>query len=122
MKWLRITELCRELRNNETASEERLWNILSGRTFSDYKFRRQHPFIYSTIQFKKSFFIADFYCASKKIIIELDGKIHDFQKDYDANRDAILGQLGLKTIRIKNEELDKDIAVVLKKIENALKR
>ena len=115
-----ITKLCRELRQNLTPSEIRLWKELKAKRFYGYKFRRQHPIIYQSIQGKRSFFIPDFYCAEKKLIIELDGKIHEFQKDYDENRDFVLAQLGLKTIRILNEELQPNMEKVMKKIFEAL--
>jgi leucyl-tRNA synthetase len=68
---------------------------------------------------KIGFFIADFYCAEKRLIVELDGAVHDFQQHYDANRDEILMQLGLTTLRIKNKELE-DMEAVLGKIKAAL--
>ncbi len=108
-----ITELCRLLRRNETTSEKVFWAALRGRKFANFKFRRQHPFVYQNIQGTKSFFIADFYCINARLIIELDGKIHEFQKEYDKNRDMILAQLGLTTIRIKNEELANNQQAVL---------
>lgn len=120
MRAFNITEFCRELRKRETPSEKTLWAHLKGRQFSAYKFRRQHPFSYHRQQGVVKFFIADFYCAEKKLIIELDGPVHDFQKDYDANRDEVLAQLGLKTLHIKNSELDKDLKAVLNKIKAAL--
>ena len=107
-----IIELCRELRRNETEAEKQLWALFRGRQFSDFKFRRQHPFIYQKLRGTSSFFIADFYCAKRNLIIELNGKIHDYQKDYDQNRDEILSQLGLTTIRVKNELLENDFSVV----------
>jgi len=120
MLFKRITDLCRELRKNETAHEKILWTALRNRNFFSTKFRRQHPFVYQSYQGKKNFFIADFYCAEKQFIIELDGRVHDFQKEYDANRDAVLAQLGLKTIRITNDELEKDLKSVLEKIESEI--
>lgn len=116
-----ITRLCRELRQNETPQEKILWNELKNRGFYGVKFRRQHPFTYLSAVGKTGFFIADFYCAEKRIIIELDGKYHDFQKDYDTHRDAILLSLGLITIRVKNEEIDNNIDTVLNKIAAAVK-
>ena len=113
MNQLSITELCRKLRKEATPAEIKLWEVLNAREFNYYKFRRQQPFIYLSIQGEKQFFIADFYCAEKKLIIELDGKIHDFQKDYDSNRDRVLGLLGLKTFRIKNERLEQNFENVL---------
>ena len=117
-----ITHLCRELRKNETPSEKGLWKLLQGRLFANYKFRRQHPFIYQSVQGRKSFFIADFYCPTANLIVELDGKIHDYQKDYDENRDFVLSQLGLTTIRIKNEAFENDCAEVMNKILVYLQR
>ena len=117
-----ITELCRLLRKNETPSEKRFWTVLRGRQFAYFKFRRQHPFIYKNVQGVNSFFIADFYCAKANLIIELDGKVHQFQKDYDQYRDSVLAQLGLTTIRITNEELDDELQVVLDKIFMLLTR
>ena len=82
------------------------------------KFLRQHPIIYE-VNGLKHFFIADFYCAAGSLVIELDGKIHDYQKDRDAERDLIIKNLGLKILHIKNEELDNMNQVKLK-IEDAL--
>ena len=50
------------------------------------------------------YFIADFYCAEEKLIVKIDGKIHDLQKEYGQSRDEILESLGLRVLRIKNEE------------------
>ena len=115
-----IIELCRQLRKNQTPSELLLWQKLRSRNFSGFKFRRQHPVIYQSIQGRRSFFIPDFYCSEAKLVIEVDGKIHDFQKDYDENRDRILEELGLRTIRIKNEDLKRDLETVALKIVKAL--
>jgi very-short-patch-repair endonuclease len=115
-----VTALCRQLRQNQTPAELRLWAELRNRHLAAYKFRRQHPIIYMSVQGRKSFFIPDFYCSKKKLIIELDGKIHEFQKDYDANGDLVLSQLGLRTLRILNEELEQNPNKVIEKIIAAL--
>ncbi len=70
----------RRLRKNMTFEEKLLWQKLRGRKFFGLKFLRQHPIVYDLINYKPLFFIPNFYCASKNIIIEVDGKIHDFQK------------------------------------------
>ena len=114
-----IIELCRQLRQNQTPSEVQLWKRLKAKKFSGYKFRRQHPIIYESRHGIRKFFIPDFYCAERKLIVELDGKIHEFQKDYDDNRDFALAQLGMRTIRILNEEL-RNMDSVLEKISDAL--
>jgi very-short-patch-repair endonuclease len=115
-----ITQLCRQLRQNQTPAEIQLWEELRNRHLAAYKFRRQHPIIYYGMQGRKSFFVPDFYCARKKLIIELDGKIHEFQKDYDENRDMVLAQLGLRTIRILNEEPEQNPEDVIRKIVAAV--
>ena len=66
---------------------------------------RQHPVIYQVTIKGPDYFIPDFYCAEKKVVIELDGKIHDFQKDEDEFRENILKDQGLRILRIRNEEL-----------------
>lgn len=115
-----ITELARDLRKNQTASEKLLWQNLRNRKLNGFKFNRQFPIVYGrNFDGTSLFFIADFYCHEKKLIIELDGKIHEFQKEYDKERDAILNDLGLRVIRIKNEELE-NISKVLEKISSQL--
>ena len=101
-----ITLLGRDLRKNQTPSEKILWNILRRKNFSGYKFLRQHPIYYRINKNWVEFFIADFYCARLKLIIEVDGKIHENTEDYDSERDLKLLNKGLYVVRIKNEELD----------------
>lgn len=71
-----------------------------------YKFLRQKPLIYERNYRIKSFFIADFYCSRLKLVIEVDGKIHDSQRHYDKERDKVINKLGLHVFRIKNEEVE----------------
>ena len=106
----------RQLRKNMTPEEKLLWKNLRNRKFFGLKFLRQHPIVYDTINNKPLFFVADFYCAEKKMIIEVDGKIHDFQKEYDNRRQEILENMGLRVLRFKNDELN-DLAFVLKRIK-----
>jgi len=115
-----ITQLARDLRKKQTPEESLLWQNLRNRKLHGFKFNRQFPIVYGRdFDGTSHFFIADFYCNEKKLIIELDGKIHDFQKNYDKDRDFILNQLGLTVIRIKNEEIN-NIATVLDRIINKL--
>jgi len=60
-----------------------------------------------------------FTAQKKKLVIEIDGKIHDFQKDYDQRKDEILSNMDLKVVRIKNEEM-KNVGKVLEKISEFL--
>ena len=116
-----ITELARELRNNPTASEKILWEELRKRQLNGYRFVRQKPFIYEQKRNKRYFFIADFYCAEKKLVIELDGIVHEYTRYYDYQRDIVLEELGLNTLRILSSELD-DMQAVKRKILEFLSR
>ena len=61
-------------------------------------------------------FIADFYCAKLRIVVEIDGGVHEQQKDYDRLRDEILQRRQLRVLRFSNEEVISDIHGVLDKI------
>jgi very-short-patch-repair endonuclease len=108
----RIYKFAGELRNNQTPAEKKLWEHIRNRKLKKCKFLRQHPIPYRSFNNKISYFIPDFYCVEKKLIIELDGKVHDFQKEYDDNREAILKDLDIRILRFKNEEIE-DIYRVL---------
>jgi very-short-patch-repair endonuclease len=85
-----------QLRKNLTAAEAALWSILVGKQLKGRKFRRQHSIDH---------FIVDFYCASEKLIIELDGEVHrdPGQAVYDHWRDERLKALGYKVLRFENK-------------------
>ena len=78
------------------------------RKFENLKFRRQHPF---------GRYIADFYCHELKLVMELDGEIHENTKEYDVLRDEIIKQYGVHILRVQNEELN-SVEKVLEKIYN----
>ena len=106
----------RELRRNMTGAENLLWANLRNRKLLNLKFLRQHPIIYQVIHNKPLYFVADFYCAEKKLVLEVDGKVHDFQIEDDLRREDILRSLNLNILRIKNEEVQ-SIPKVLEKIK-----
>lgn len=83
----------RELRQNSSDAEKRLWYFLRARRLGGYKFRRQH-LIHP--------FVVDFVCVEKKLIIELDGGQHAVQQHYDARRTAFLELRGYKVLRYWN--------------------
>jgi very-short-patch-repair endonuclease len=114
-----IKEIARGLRKSLTESEKILWEELRNRKINGVKFLRQHPLFYFSLNKRTYLFIADFYCAEKKLVIELDGKIHEYKKEYDMNRDAVMFERGLNVLRVKNEELE-NINNVLLKIKNQL--
>jgi len=80
MKYSEIKELAQHLRRNQTPGERLLWAQIRKRKLHGFKFIRQHPIIYETRNGESFFFIPDFYCAAKKAIIELDGRIHEYQR------------------------------------------
>jgi very-short-patch-repair endonuclease len=116
-----ITLLARNLRNNPTPSEDLLWQIIRRKNLMGYKFLRQHPVFYRIDKKWVEFFIADFYCSELKLIIELDGPVHDNQGEYDSERDAKLLNKGITVFRIKNEELA-NIDNVISKIVNKMEK
>ncbi|RKE04289.1 endonuclease domain-containing protein [Marinifilum flexuosum] len=105
-----IHKRAKELRKNMTDTEKILWEYIRNRRFKGLKFRRQHPI---------DIFIADFYCHELKLIIELDGKIHNTSEnqEYDEGRTAELRYLGVQVIRFTNEEIDCDIKGALRRLE-----
>ncbi|MBC8385585.1 MAG: endonuclease domain-containing protein [Candidatus Cloacimonetes bacterium] len=95
-------QTARHLRKNSTKAEKLFWEIVRNRQIKNVKFNRQFP-IYFEYDGLKRFFIADFYCHEKKLIIEIDGGIHEQQKDYDELRTVIINELGITVIRFNNE-------------------
>jgi very-short-patch-repair endonuclease len=104
-----IRQRAKELRRPQTPAEERLWSFLQNRQLDGFKFRRQHPI---------DQFIADFYCAQTKLIIEIDGEYHKKQKDYDQDRTQWLEDNGYHVIRFSNHDALKNTQEVLAAILN----
>lgn len=111
--------VCRELRKNSTEAERLLWEKVRYKKFLGKKFYRQYP-IFHDITGKETFFVADFYCYSDKLIIELDGKYHEHRLKEDAERTKILNHLGLKVLRFNNEEIVNNLESVMLKIKKLL--
>ena len=109
--------VARELRKNQTKAEKLFWTRIRNKQFRGYKFLRQHPVFYEWYR-KEKFFIADFYCRELKLIVEIDGGIHEQQKDYDEIRSELLEtQRDLKVIRFSNEQVMTDVEGVLLEME-----
>jgi very-short-patch-repair endonuclease len=102
-----IKKHARELRISTTESEKLLWKQLRNRQLSGYKFLRQHPIVYKADFKGLNYFIADFYCAKKKTVIELDGPIHQHTEEYDQFRDNEMKEKGIHVLRFKNDDLIK---------------
>jgi very-short-patch-repair endonuclease len=101
----------RELRRKETPAEALLWERLRGRRLAGAKFRRQHSF---------GPFIADFYCRETRLVVELDGPIHDSRRDQDAVRDDWARANGLSVLRFSNQQVLGEVDLVLAEIAAAL--
>jgi len=105
--WLKIKPLARELRTQPTPAEDYLWQHLRRKQIEGLRFRRQHVF---------DRFVVDFYCPAACLVIEVDGGIHEQQRDYDALRTEYLECLGLHVIRFTNQQVLEDIEDVLARI------
>lgn len=99
----------RELRQSSTKAEKILWEYLRNRKLDGLKLRRQHPI---------DKYIADFYCHEKKLVVELDGAVHEEKMNvhYDEARTYELAGSGIKVIRFWNSEVEKNIEFVLEEI------
>lgn len=96
----KITSKARNLRKNQTEAEVWLWQLLR-REKLGVKFRRQQP-LRLRIDGKVILFIADFYCRSAKLVIEVDGGVHDRRKERDEARTHMIRSLGYEVIRFSN--------------------
>ena len=93
------------MRKNPTPAENYFWNKVRDRSFHGFKFYRQYIIENASFNDDKSFFIGDFYCHNKKLIVELDGDIHLQQIEYDRLREIDLIKMGFKVIRFNNEDV-----------------
>ena len=119
-KYNDIALFSRNLRKNPTSSEKVLWEVLRRKSLFGFKFLRQHPVFYRIDKDWVEFYVADFYCSKLKLIIEVDGIIHEYQKEHDSERDSILISKGIQVIRIRNEELE-DIGSVIDSIKSIVR-
>ena len=101
-----LIEFRKELRRNLTPAEAFLWNHLKSKQLDDKKFVKQHSI---------GNYIVDFYLASDKLIIELDGEVHQDpgSEEYDERRTAYLNRLGFKVIRFENRMVFDNLESVL---------
>lgn len=105
-----LFERRKELRNHSTSEEILLWNYLKHSKLG-VKFRRQHSI---------GGYIVDFYSPAKKLVIELDGGVHNTKeaKEYDKVRDEFLKGMDLKILRLDNKEITKEnIELAINKIK-----
>ena len=100
----------RAMRKNPTRSEELLWQALRKKALG-VRFRRQAP-MYG--------YIADFYCPSAKLVVEVDGASHNGRAASDVRRDTILRLRGIRTLRVSASAVENHLPDVLGAIRTAL--
>ncbi len=100
--------LAKNLRNNSTPGEIKLWQELKSKQFLGYDFHRQKPLLN---------YIADFYCAELNLVIEIDGRYHEEMVEKDMIRTAELSEYGLTILRFTEQEVKVDIFNVLRTLE-----
>ncbi len=107
-----LLERRRDLRNNSTYTEELLWEEIRGSKLG-FKLKRQHSI---------GKYIIDFFCSSKRLIVEIDGGIHELKdnQEYDLVRDKFFTDLGYTVLRIKSNEVEDNMKEVLQKIRGKL--
>ena len=104
-------ERAKELRREMTPAEKLLWQEIRANKLG-VRFRRQQ-----VIQG----FIVDFYCHKAGLVVEVDGDVHDLQKEEDERREKVLSVLGLRIVRFRNEEVLRELSAVVGKIKNSCK-
>ena len=104
-------QFARQLRKTQTDAEKIMWELLKNRRFLGLKFRRQHVI---------ERFVSDFCCHTLKFVVEIDGWVHDRQKEYDKFREDILRSKGYSIIRFKNEDIVGNLSKVCRDLERAL--
>ncbi|WP_197036065.1 endonuclease domain-containing protein [Fischerella sp. PCC 9605] len=107
----KMIEVARQFRKEPTLSEAILWQTLRNRKLEGRKFRRQQPI---------GNFIVDFFCAAERLIVEVDGEIHESQKILDQQRQELLESLGLRFVRINSHLVENNLSVALDTIRQAL--
>jgi very-short-patch-repair endonuclease len=109
-----VQQAAETLRKRATPAEALLWQALRGRACGGMKFRRQHAV---------GPFILDFYCPEARLVVEVDGEIHDSPdtQEHDALRSEHLERYGYRVLRVRNAEVISDLPGVLALIERAAK-
>jgi len=103
----------RQLRREQTPAEALLWEHLRNRRLKGLKFRRQHPV---------GRFVADFYCAQHRLIVELDGAMHQRRREYDDLRTEKLERDGYRVLRFTDSQVERKLEWVLEQIAKACGR
>jgi very-short-patch-repair endonuclease len=99
----KLTNFARANRRSGNLSEALLWNELKQSKLG-FRFTKQKPI---------GNYIADFYCAEKNLVIEVDGGTHDEKFEYDTARDEYMKSIGIHILRISDIDVKQDMSNVL---------
>ena len=102
----------KRMRHEPVQAEKLFWSEIRNRKLGGFKFKRQVPL---------GPYIVDFVCLDENLVVELDGPLHNDRTQYDANRDALLRELGYRVLRFTNDDVGGDFAGVLATILHALR-
>lgn len=100
----------KELRREMTPAEKILWEELRANKLGVH-FRRQQVI---------AGFIVDFYCHRAWLVVEVDGDVHDLQKEEDERREKVLREMGLRIVRFGNDEVMRNLSTVVGMIKDAV--
>ncbi|MFH1926216.1 MAG: endonuclease domain-containing protein, partial [Chloroflexota bacterium] len=108
-----LKQYSRQLRENMTDAERRLWSKIRMKQLKGYQFYRQKPI---------GDYIVDFFCPMAKLVIEIDGSHHLVGEtiEYDRIRDDYLSSLGLRVLRFTNTDVLTDIETVVDSIRGEI--
>ncbi len=107
----KLKELARQLRNNSTKSEIRIWQKLKRNQMYRYDFHRQKPIDH---------YIVDFFCNKLQLVIECDGYSHEILVVWkkDVKKTKRLNELGVRVLRFSDYQIMNDMDNVLRAIED----
>jgi very-short-patch-repair endonuclease len=103
------TVSARRMRKHPTPGEAAMWAELRRKALG-HRFHRQVPILG---------WIADFYCPAWRLVVEVDGPYHEDRKAYDALRDQVMRDHGLRVIRIAEDDAvhhTRDVATLLSQV------
>ena len=114
-----IIEIWRKLRKNMTESEKRLWERIRNKKLWVKFLRQNQMYVYTEDNWLNRFIIPDFYCKEKRLILEIDGNIHDKLEivELDKYKEKLVNNLWIKVLRIKNEDILNNINNVMLNIK-----
>ena len=91
-----MQQRARALRQNSTGPERKSWELLRDRRLGGFRFRRQRAF---------GDYVVDFYCPQCGVAVEVDGLSHMGRAQPDNRREQAMGKLGLKIVRVTNDDV-----------------